>query len=440
MSVSYRPRAGTRPRQRNPVVVTVVAIAGFFAVAQVSAPLAVALYAAWFLWQAWSRPEVALALIFAASPFQNDVSAGGPLRFSLSEISLALALPICVLRNGSMGRALRIGPVVWAVLAYFSVCVFSSLAHYRGGEALVSLLQMFLYLIVAVMIFGSFAGKVEEFESSLVSLLVIGAFLGASTLTTGSGYVFGLHKNGIGASLAGALMVAAELWVGRPQRRHPRLLLLAIALITGGLTFTLSRGAWMSAVVGLMCILGLRRQFRLLSRLLVMLVPLIVVFWIVLPPQAREQALNFDAGGDNVRLRRETVEACRSMFAQSPLLGVGTGLRKQIDATNLLWVTLAETGIAGLAALAFIHVSIILMVWQASRRVPRTDPRFSYLALCVALVLGRLAHGFVDHYWSRGAITAAWASVGMATFVYVTSRRRPRAAAAAAGAPSGRPR
>jgi len=33
------------------------------------------------------------------------------------------------------------------------------------------------------------------------------------------------------------------------------------------------------------------------------------------------------------------------------------------------------------------------------------------------LVLGKLVHGMVDHYWSRGAIMIAWASVGMALSV-----------------------
>jgi hypothetical protein len=36
------------------------------------------------------------------------------------------------------------------------------------------------------------------------------------------------------------------------------------------------------------------------------------------------------------------------------------------------------------------------------------------VALAGGLVLGKLAHGLVDHYWSRGALMIAWAMVGMA--------------------------
>jgi hypothetical protein len=39
-------------------------------------------------------------------------------------------------------------------------------------------------------------------------------------------------------------------------------------------------------------------------------------------------------------------------------------------------------------------------------------------------MFGRLVHGMVDHYWSRGAITVAWAGAGMATYGYLIVRRR----------------
>jgi hypothetical protein len=46
------------------------------------------------------------------------------------------------------------------------------------------------------------------------------------------------------------------------------------------------------------------------------------------------------------------------------------------------------------------------------------------LALGAALVVSRLAHGLVDHYWSRGAIMIAWAAAGMATFAFWEVKRR----------------
>ena len=40
-----------------------------------------------------------------------------------------------------------------------------------------------------------------------------------------------------------------------------------------------------------------------------------------------------------------------------------------------------------------------------------------------ALVTLKLAHGMVDHYWTRGSIMCAWASVGMASRIYRRNHR-----------------
>ena len=52
---------------------------------------------------------------------------------------------------------------------------------------------------------------------------------------------------------------------------------------------------------------------------------------------------------------------------------------------------------------------------------------FSLLCIGGALVLDKFVHGMVDHYWSRGAIMAAWASAGMATRAYYVAMGRARA-------------
>jgi hypothetical protein len=63
------------------------------------------------------------------------------------------------------------------------------------------------------------------------------------------------------------------------------------------------------------------------------------------------------------------------------------------------------------------------MVWTTRRYFPQTDIRYSLLAIAGALMLYKFMHGSVDHYWSRGAITPAWASVGMAVYAYYAARQ-----------------
>jgi Na+/serine symporter len=95
-----------------------------------------------------------------------------------------------------------------------------------------------------------------------------------------------------------------------------------------------------------------------------------------------------------------------------------------VDATNLFWVTLAETGIIGLATFALLHAAIVGLVLRVRARVKPGHPWFSIVALSTALVFGRMTHGMVDHYWTRGSLMVAWASVGMLAWVWSATRRR----------------
>ena len=95
------------------------------------------------------------------------------------------------------------------------------------------------------------------------------------------------------------------------------------------------------------------------------------------------------------------------------MIGVGVSLRKQMDATNLVFVTLGESGILGLLSFFTIQVTYIVLVVRLVKFVPRTDLRYFLLVISPTLMAVRLAHGQFDHYWVRGASTIAWASVGM---------------------------
>ena len=127
-------------------------------------------------------------------------------------------------------------------------------------------------------------------------------------------------------------------------------------------------------------------------------------------------------------LFRSSVDLAKNYFEQSPVVGVGVGLRKQYDATNLVMSTLAETGVVGLLTFSLIYVSFFRMIWWTRKRVAQTEIQFSFLVVGAALTGCTLAHGMVDHYWSRGAITIAWASVGMAVGVHLSVRKQNRAA------------
>lgn len=388
-------------------------------------------FAYWGIGYRW--PKVPLMLIFALAPFQNDisqtfsapperpdqqVSGGGP-HFSIAEINLLLSLPLFFMRQ----RPLIVGPLFIPTCIYLGIGVVSSLANWRP-TSMVSLIQMGMYLVIAVMIFTSLAKSAEDFRFALICLVCVGAVLATAVIVTRSGYVLNLHKNGVGGSLATTVIVCAELWFGARTHKQRWVFGGLLALLSAGLFFSLSRGGWLGAMCGITLLLLLRREFAMLVRLGVFMVPLIAVCWALLPEQSKNYATGFDTENLNIQLRFVSMNFAKSLFETSPVLGVGVGLRKEYDATNVFMLTLAETGLLGMAAFLYLHVAVALMVWRGRRFLRRNDMLFTALALGGALVLSKFIHGMVDHYWSRGALMIAWASAGMATHAYVVGRRR----------------
>jgi O-antigen ligase len=385
----------------------------------------------------WKRPQVAMMLVFALAPFQNDIGAlghapdpndptgdtgggggGGP-HFSMAEINLMLAAILFVLRK----RPLLFGPALVPTLLYFGVCTLSSLLSWRD-TTMTSMVQMFLYIVVAVCVFTSLGRDEHDYQWSFYGLIAVGSVLSVAVLVTHSGYVLNLHKNGVGSSLSCAVIVATELWLAAATPRRRLVFGWLLLLLTAGLFFCLSRGGWVGALVGIVLILAMRREFRTLVKVTVAFVPLICICWYLLPEKSRDYTTGLSAKNENIQMRYNSVAFARERFDSNPYLGVGVGLRKEYDATNLLWLILAETGVPGALTFLGLQFAIVRMVWKTQARLNRSDPLYSAVAIGGALILGRLIHGMVDHYWSRGAITIAWAGVGMSTYGYLIVRQR----------------
>ena len=362
-------------------------------------------------------PCVPLALIFGLAPFQNDVSGLGWLHFSLSEVHLLLSVPLLVAR-GWRGHLGWMTPVLWGGLI---VTVLLSVPNWRDTST-VSLIQMALYWIGAVAVFSGLPQQHKDLRMSWRLLVFVAAILASSALATRSSYFWGLNKNGVGASLACGLIVAVECWAGT-EGKERRFYFAALPLIAGGLVIVLSRGAWIAAAAGVGFLLAWRGQYRRLLALCLLTIPVVAVVWSVLPAESREYAVGFDQSRFNIKARMLNTDWALEQWRSSPWLGVGAGLRKEYDATNLFWLTLAETGPLGLAALVLVHAWCVMGMWAQRRERALWEGRPSPVALAGALVLSKFVHGLVDHYWSRGAIMVAWAAVGMAMVRFLNSQR-----------------
>lgn len=381
-----------------------------------------AIYVVAYLYVSWKRPDIALLLTFAGASSAADVSNGLFAKFSIAEANMMLALPaffIYCIRRKQVAQA---GPIAVPVAIYMGVSLLSSAITWRGYDATISLIQMALYLVIAVPFFANFAVKPEHLLRSLYAMVIAGS--GATVWALIFHYPQG--KNGTGDLIASTLQVAVILLLATEPRNTRRkvLLIAALVLLTIGLVFSLSRGSWLGAICGLVMIFTIRREFKSLLRLLLLLIPIAAVCWLSLPQDMKAYSTGVGKDRQNIELRYQSVDLANYYFKESPLYGVGVGLRKEYDATNIVLMVLAETGVAGLFGFALIHIAFYRMVWVTQKRLSVKDPLHPLLCVGAALVLARLMHGMVDHYWTRGVLMTAWASAGMTTAAYFAVCRR----------------
>lgn len=381
---------------------------------------------AWYLFLSVAvvliKPGLGLALILAGVPLTYNVSPGGG-NLSIAEV----ALLVTGIRAVTTGRA-KIMAVILPIAAYLFICMLSSALVFRGHSAIMSWLQMVIYLVLTVVTFSVYGRDTKAVIVALTAMVGTSAVLGMLLVMDGGGYVFGIHKNSIGATTAASLVVAVEMWFRTATAENKgkrRVWMLAIAILSFALLFSLSRGAWGSAVIGVLILIALRGRWGLLLRLVIALIPLMTLGVLMLP----EGSTDYIAGSINTEshsygTRANNAAIAWSFFTQNPLLGMGLGLRKQYDATNIVLFTLAETGLVGLGAFLMIHFKALRIGFRARRQIDLRSPMFSVVALSMALLFGRLAHGLVDHYWSRGAVTVAWAMVGAMLAVVATLKMR----------------
>jgi O-antigen ligase len=429
--VQERPKA--KWKEALTLILPAFALLGL--VAQVSFPAAGLLYICFYMFLTFARPQFALLLVFALAPFVQDISIGGPFHVSIGELSLVLTLPAFALT--SLGR-FRPPIILWLSVLYVVVCAGCSVVN-MDVSAITPLLQMLIYLIFAIAVFSAFLKDPSKFGMILDGALGMMAILAVLCIVTNFTFL-GMNKNAWGAGMSGGVIIGMELWLGCSNKRRKRWLFAALGVLVACLILTLSRGGWLAAMMGTLVLLGLRRQFKLFLKLLVLLVPLIVGMWFLLPAQDRDYAAGFSKQRWNIRARYETIDNAMQQFKAHPLFGVGLGYRKDVDATNIVMISLAESGVLGFGAFIALHLGLIGMAWKLQKKVRRDSPLFAPVALAAALPFARLTHGLVDHYWSRGPLLQAWAAVGMAVAVGAYMRKNPSGAAAArVNKSSGRP-
>ncbi len=408
--------------------ITVIALGSFCALlalfaVYVSAPIGGAIYAVLFMALTWIRPDLAFFLMFAAAPCVYDLG-GGPVNMALADISLMLAFPILLVRRMLRHPSLVVNPIRIPVWVYLIVCMISVTANQVFASSFVSMVQMLVYLVIAVFVFSSCITAPEQLLTAYGGFIFTNLIFATAAVVMHAQYILGLHKNALGLEVGYGALVCADMWLGRILVHRPaRKFALAMCLLHAGLITSLSRGSWLGTAAGLIAICFVRRRYRLLLKILVTVFPVVLLCWFALPAQSRDYAVDIGSGSNSTQARLQSINFAWRQFQSSPVIGIGVGLRKMFDSTNLIMSTMAETGVVGLIAFLGIFASIGYLVWKARQQLAPDDPAFAFLSIGAALVASSFVHGCVDHYWNRG-LFPVWASVGLMVYAYNRSLQR----------------
>lgn len=387
-----------------------------------------AIVGALFLVIAFWQPRIALMITFALIPLQQDIP-GMPVHLSISELCLAILFPVCLLKTAQMGKPIRMGPLFWPVMLYLFFCFISSLTHFHpGSPAITAYAQMVVYLVFGIVITASFPGDTDDLRFALEGAVGMAAIFAIMVLLTHFHYPHE-DKNAWGAAFGSTFVMGLEFWLAAKftgDRKKARLLFWALILIGAALFLCLSRGGWLEALAGSFVLLLLRKRFALMLRVALVVIPLAGILYLTLPKQKQQYAFDFKSTAYNIDARYKSIDYAWAQFNSNPVFGVGVQLRKEMDATDLFMVTLAESGVQGVLAFLLIHAVAAGMAWKIHKRLDPRDPRFSLVAIGAALVFQRFAHGMVDQYWCRGPLIWAWCAAGMMTAVWFEVRSAPQ--------------
>lgn len=373
-------------------------------------------YAVGFMMLTWHRLDIALGVVLILAPWVQDVSGGsGFAKFSAAELHIFLIAIVMVVRAVLERRPTSIGKLTGPVLLYMALMGVSS---YQGGierEDVVALFQTGIFCFVLPFLFMDRRVSWQSQRNILLAAACSTVILGLFQIAAGpKAFALGIHKNNMGQGMAAGLALWMCFWFDHFKAWWSKLVIPALGIVTVALVFTLSRGAWVGAGCALVALAIMYGRLRLLLRAILVIIPLVGVMWNYLPKEDQQYATSFDRKKyDNIDARYNNFEQTSALVAKSPLIGNGISIRKQLDATNLVMVTLAEGGIVGFILFLVPLGLYFKIVTKLIRDVPQSDARFFMVAASCALMISRLGHAQFDHYWVRGASTIAWASVGI---------------------------
>ncbi len=393
-----------------------------------------------------ARPVLAPVLVLAAMAL-GDVDLPGPLPLQLLEVTVLAVVVIVVLARVADG--LPPFPWVrgagWAVALVGGAVISAAGAADRGAAVKqVGLLAVGLVLALTVVAAVERPDHLRALEGAIVA---IGAGICAAALPSAGDLqpayagavvdnratsVFG-DPNELGAFAAVVLVVACGFGLSATRRWERVLAGTGGALGLAALLLSLSRGAWLGAVVGLVALAvllpGARRRIGLLVVAAVGVATVLLALAPGSPAEVAGERLGTltDPGANPDELRPRAWRLAGDLLVAHPLLGIGPGgftgeadvagrgeVSGAVHAHNLVLTVGAEGGLVGLVLLGGLAGALGTATWRGVRAGPGLRREGALLAGPAAALLVFVGQGVVDFTFRNAALLLlAWFLVGL---------------------------
>jgi O-antigen ligase len=373
---------------------------------------------------------VVVVLLFSLIPAGMEVPMFGN-NISLFDVALLAVVLYRVFRGvvGKFSFDLSDKPVLLLSLAFLITQLISLLFNLRDVHLGFRAVKIFAFGYLTYMLCVSTLKRARDVQRVLLGLIVWGGTVGLLLvyhyITDWSSFFAldadagGAVKDEVGIALGHSNNLAALLVIILPVaiaalfscRRFLRIAVgVCVGLILVGLLITMSRGGFLSIVVGLLCAGPMIWKAGLKLRHAAIFLGAVVCFFLLVLLIVPE-LLIFDYGMLSYRLdnpdyaRVDLWKASWEVFLTHPLFGIGPdsiyiyNRRLAIDVPyshNFILNTLSELGLAG-------GLSFFLLLGVLIRRSYRlclstlADPKRKHIALGLFVgLLSTLAHGLVD--------------------------------------------
>ncbi len=407
------------------------------------------------------RPVAAVFLVVAALPI-GDIAAGGSLQLVDIGALFAIALVVVARVNDGLTPLPWVAPMWW-LLGLFALTLASTPTSISPEATFSQELQLATGGMLALAVAGA-CRTWSQVRSVLMAVLVLG--IGASIVALQSASELRIRAGGaaadnratgiftqpnqLGLFASMVLLVAIGVAAGERRRGVRTLAIVTVTASLAALVLSLSRGAWIGALLACAAFAVLVPDVR--KRLLLAMLPVALLglaFGAAQPDSVQvrafsDRAATLGSGGSGAYDNRPVIwKEARRQIGTRPLLGYGPGSFPEASARwrseaktgafhahNTLLTVAAEVGLPAMGLVLGFTGALALAVWRALRRVRSQEHRATMAGLGCALV-ALAGQGIVD-FTLRNAVlfTFVWIVLGLLLATLTLSQSNQPASAA----------